>query len=218
MIDAVTSATQAGRAAGDAASLAEDFDDFLTLLTTQLQNQDPLDPLDSNEFTQQLVSFTAVEQQIQTNQNLELLANLTRLQNVATAGSYLGSDALIQSDLGDHSGDGIIWRYENSVAAEELTLEVRDEQGTLVYSQSGEIGVGTHEFEWPGIDNAGLPVQPGNYQLEIVAENEDGARINPDIFVRETIRGVDNRGLEPLFSIGPNNVNQTEILELIFNG
>ncbi len=218
MIDAVTSATQAGRAAGDAASLAEDFDDFLTLLTTQLQNQDPLDPLDSNEFTQQLVSFTAVEQQIRTNQNLEQLANLTRLQNVATASSYLGSDALTQNDLGDHTGDGILWRYDNTTVAESLTLEVRDEQGSLVFSQTGETGVGTHEFQWQGVDNAGLPVQNGNYRLQIVAENEDGASISPDIFVRETIRGVDTRGNEPIFSIGPNNVGQTGILELIFNG
>ena len=52
---------------GQSNKLSEDFDDFLVLLTTQLQNQDPLSPMESTEFTNQLVSFSQVEQQI--NQN-----------------------------------------------------------------------------------------------------------------------------------------------------
>ena len=48
--------------------LSGNFDTFLTLLTTQLQNQDPLTPMDSNQFTQQLVEFSGVEQQINTNE------------------------------------------------------------------------------------------------------------------------------------------------------
>ncbi len=218
MIDAITAATANGAAGADSKKLAEDFDDFLTLLTTQLQNQDPLDPMDSGEFTQQLVAFTGVEQQIQTNQNLELLANLSRLQNLASSGSYLGSDALIFRDLGDHTGDGITWRYENTLPTEDLKLEVRNEQGALIYSQSGNTGLGSHEFQWDGIDAAGLPVEHGNYRLEIVAENEAGDSLTPDIMVRETIRGVDTSGFEPVFTIGPNEAGQTEILELIYNG
>ena len=53
--------------------LAEDFAQFLTLLTVQLQNQDPLSPMDTTEFTNQLVAFTGVEQQINTNQKLDSL-------------------------------------------------------------------------------------------------------------------------------------------------
>jgi flagellar basal-body rod modification protein FlgD len=34
------------------------------LLTTQLQNQNPLDPMGTNQFTQQLVQFAQVEQQM----------------------------------------------------------------------------------------------------------------------------------------------------------
>ena len=45
-------------------TIAGNFQTFLTLLTTQLQNQNPLDPLDTNQFTQQLVQFAGVEQQL----------------------------------------------------------------------------------------------------------------------------------------------------------
>ena len=53
--------------------LANNFDQFLLLLTTQLKNQNPLDPLDTNQFTQQLVQFASVEQQIKSNDTLASL-------------------------------------------------------------------------------------------------------------------------------------------------
>ncbi len=218
MIDAVAAATANGAAGADAKKLAEDFDDFLTLLTTQLQNQDPLDPMDSGEFTNQLVAFTGVEQQIQTNQNLELLANLTRLQNLASSGSYLGNDALAFRDKGDHDGTGITWQYQNTAATDSLTLEVHDSEGNVVYSEVGETGLGFHEFNWDGLDSTGVLAADGDYTLNIVAKNEDGNELAPNVFVQETITAVDTSGFEPLFTIGPNQVGQTEIIELIHNG
>src|SRR6056297_1046040 len=80
----------ANRAGTDRQNIADNFDQFLTLLTTQLQNQSPLDPLDTNQFTQQLVQFASVEQQIKTNEALEALLTTSRAQNVATAASFVG--------------------------------------------------------------------------------------------------------------------------------
>lgn len=215
----VTSAANvsASAATGSAASLASDFDDFLTLLTTQLQNQDPLDPLDSNEFTQQLVSFSGVEQQIQTNQNLENVAGLLSQDNLAAAANYLGNDALILSDRGDHDGvSGIQWQYQNGVETEDLTLEVTNEAGALIYSQLGDTSFGLHDFHWAGIDTAGNPVPAGTYELNIRAVNEDGAKVKPAIAVVERVTAIDTAGGVPRFNVGPNQVTQSEILQLIY--
>src|SRR3954469_19130365 len=90
----VGSATAAANTTSQANSaqktLASNFDTFLSLLTTQLKNQDPLAPMDSNQFTQQLVQFSQVEQQINSNKNLESLIALTKSQTAADAVSYLG--------------------------------------------------------------------------------------------------------------------------------
>ena len=51
-------------------SLSSNFSDFLGMLMTQLQNQDPTSPMDSNQFTSELVQFSGVEQQINTNTSL----------------------------------------------------------------------------------------------------------------------------------------------------
>ena len=75
---ATNSSASTAQAAGAAGSqqIAGNFNEFLQLLTTQLQNQDPLSPLDTNQFTQQLVEFASVQQQVDMNTNMQTLISL----------------------------------------------------------------------------------------------------------------------------------------------
>lgn len=50
--------------------------EFLTLLTTELTNQDPLNAMDASTFTNQLVSYAGLEQQISTNSKLDGITSL----------------------------------------------------------------------------------------------------------------------------------------------
>ena len=77
------------------AQLADNFNSFLTLLTTQLQNQDPLDPLDTNQFTQQLVEFTSVQQQVDMNTNMQTLISLQQTSEATSAMQFLGSSVTL---------------------------------------------------------------------------------------------------------------------------
>src|ERR1700729_3728196 len=92
-----TSNTSTAQAAGDVGSqqLAGDYNTFLTLLTTQLQNQDPLDPLDTNQFTQQLVEFSSVEQQVNMNTNLQTLISLQQTSEATSAMQFLGTNVTL---------------------------------------------------------------------------------------------------------------------------
>src|SRR5579863_1500670 len=78
--------------------IAGNFQSDLQLLTTQLQNQDPLSPLDTNQFTQQLVEFASVEQQINMNTNLQTLISLQQTSDATAAMQYLGADVTINSN------------------------------------------------------------------------------------------------------------------------
>ena len=62
----------------------------MQLLTTQLQNQNPLDPLDTNQFTQQLVEFASVEQQINMNTNLQSLITMQQTTEATSALQLVG--------------------------------------------------------------------------------------------------------------------------------
>src|SRR6267154_6583804 len=79
----------------DTATLASNFTTFLTLLTTQLKNQNPLDPLDTNQFTQQLVQFASVEQQLKTNSELTTLVSLQQTAQTTQALGFVGKTAVV---------------------------------------------------------------------------------------------------------------------------
>jgi flagellar basal-body rod modification protein FlgD len=64
----------------------------LTLLTTQLQNQNPLD---TNQFTQQLVEFASVEQQINMNTNLQSLITMQQTTEATSALQLVGSTVTV---------------------------------------------------------------------------------------------------------------------------
>src|ERR1043166_1165703 len=69
----------------DQQTIAGNFNTFLQLLTTQLRNQNPLDPLDTNQFTQQLVQFASVEQQMKQNDQLSQLITIEKTAQTTTS-------------------------------------------------------------------------------------------------------------------------------------
>src|SRR6185436_17602810 len=110
------------------ARLAENFDTFLSLLTTQLKNQDPLSPLDSNQFTQQLVQMTGVEQQLASNDLLKQLVSNTG-SGISNAVSLIGKDVSAVTDdaqLGNGKAD---WTYKLKLDAADTKIEVLNAKG-----------------------------------------------------------------------------------------
>ncbi|HPF47490.1 MAG TPA: flagellar hook capping FlgD N-terminal domain-containing protein, partial [Emcibacteraceae bacterium] len=139
-VNSVTGSQGQSAAAVSTATLAKDFDNFLHLLTTQLQYQDPLAPMDSNQFTQQLVSFTGVEQSIATNKNLESLIAQNQALTTTNAVGYLGKEVTIGSDKAGLGDDGTVkWEYALSSPTKSTKLTVKDQNGLEVYSENGEL-------------------------------------------------------------------------------
>ena len=87
-----STSTTSSSTATASARLSNNFDTFLQLLTTQLRNQDPTQPMDANQFTQQLVQYSQVEQQLKTNDYLSAL--VTANANAAQVGAGLLSTLL----------------------------------------------------------------------------------------------------------------------------
>src|SRR6186713_1878623 len=90
--------TSAVSGALDNVELASNFTTFLQLLTTQLKNQNPLDPLDTNQFTQQLVQFAQVEQQLKSNDQLSTLVTLQQTAQQTQALGYVGNTVAVDGE------------------------------------------------------------------------------------------------------------------------
>src|SRR3974390_2835673 len=94
-----------------AQGLAGNFNEFLKLLTTQLQNQDPLSPMDTNQFTQQLVQFSSVEQQINMNTQLSTLISLQQTAQTAQAASFIGATVTVNGATAQLVNGRATWNY-----------------------------------------------------------------------------------------------------------
>ena len=119
-------------------ALNEDFDDFLLLLTAQLQNQDPLEPQDSSEFTNQLVQFTQVEQQINSNEKLDTLVQLQDLSLTSIALGYIGMNVQIDGNEFSYKGNGSYEAFYTLPAggAQSVEVKILDENNIEVASLS----------------------------------------------------------------------------------
>src|SRR5436853_6083455 len=97
--------------AANKATLAGNFDTFLQLLTTHLKNQNPLDPLDTNQFTQQLVQFAGVEQQMKMNQQMTSLISIEQSAQSTAAMAYLGSTATVDGSTTKLASGKAQWTF-----------------------------------------------------------------------------------------------------------
>src|SRR5271168_3379612 len=109
--------------------LSGNFDTFLTLLTTQLQNQDPLSPMDSTQFTQQLVEYSQVEQQINTNTNLTNLISLQQAGAGAASVGYLGKNVTVTNGNAALTNGSATWNFSLPANAATTTVTVTNASG-----------------------------------------------------------------------------------------
>jgi len=198
-----TSSNAAAASANSASTkLSSNFETFLTLLTTQLKNQDPTAPMDSNQFTQQLVQFSQVEQQIETNTNLASLLAQGQAQTAAYATSYLGKVVSVTNGLASLEEGEAGWTYTLDAAAAEANLTVTDILGKVVFTGPAEKTAGTHEFSWDGNDNNDNALPGGAYRLTVTAAAADGARVNTSVASAGLVGQIDMTAGTPRFVIG----------------
>ena len=152
------------KSASDATSIANNFETFLTLLTTQLKNQNPLEPLDTNQFTQQLVQFTQVEQQMKMNTQLASLISIEQMAQSTAAMAYLGSTATVDGATSKLESGSAKWTFTSDKPAN-ATINIKDSTGALVYSGGFAVNAGQQNFVWDGRGNNGTKYPDGNYTL-----------------------------------------------------
>jgi flagellar basal-body rod modification protein FlgD len=182
--------------------LTGNFDTFLQLLTTQLQNQDPLNPMDSNQFTQQLVEFSQVEQQINTNSNLSSLISLTEGNAGSAAVGYLGKDVTVTNGNAALTDGTAQWNYTLGAGATSTQLTVTNSAGQVVYTGAGETTAGANTFSWNGQDNNGNQQPDGTYTLAVAATGSGGAAVQSSVSSTGVVSEISFQNGVPVLMIG----------------
>jgi flagellar basal-body rod modification protein FlgD len=184
------------------AQLSGNFSTFLTLLTTQLKNQDPTSPMDSNQFTQQLVEFSQVEQQINTNTNLQTLITQGSGQAGTFATSYLGKSVSVTNGDASLTGGVANWTYNLGASAAATQLTITDTNGKVVYTGAGATTEGSNNFNWNGKDNNGNTLPDGTYQLAVSAQDQTGTKVTTSVASAGVVSQIDMTSGTPQLVIG----------------
>ena len=218
----VVSAPATGNATGNntasekTAGIADNFQTFLTLLTTQLQHQNPLDPLDTNQFTQQLVQFAGVEQQLKSNEQLKALVEIERSAQATQALVYVGNTVAVDGSKAQFDKSAT-WNF-HSEKDTTATITITSSSGQTAYSGNFSLNQGSSSFVWDGKGNDGVQWPAGTYTLSATGKDSSGKQVAISTEVQGIVDSVDLSDSPPLLSIGGQSYTTDKIKRVVRPG
>jgi flagellar basal-body rod modification protein FlgD len=193
--------------------IADNFQTFLTLLTTQLKNQNPLDPLDTNQFTQQLVQFAGVEQQLKSNDQLKSLIDIEKSAQSTQALVYVGNTVAVDGSTAQFDKSAT-WNF-TSEKDTTATITITSSTGQTAFTGSYALKQGNSSFVWDGKGNDGVQWPAGTYTMTATGKDSSGNNVAISTEVQGIVDSVDLTASPPLLSIGGQNYTTDKIKRVV---
>jgi flagellar basal-body rod modification protein FlgD len=212
-----SSSSSSGAAATALASsqIAGNFQSFLTLLTTQLQNQNPLDPLDTNQFTQQLVEFAGVQQQLNTNDSLATLVSLQQTAQSTQALGFVGKTAVVNGNTAALTKSTATWELSIPTNST-VNISIANSSGQTVFAGNYTATAGNNQpFTWNGQASDGTQLADGNYTLTATAKDSSNNTVAVTTQVQGVVSSVDLTQSPPLLSINGSTYTVSQIHSIV---
>ena len=197
----------------DKDTIAGNFQTFLTLLTTQLKNQNPLDPLDTNQFTQQLVQFAGVEQQLKQNEQLGTLISIEKSAQATQALVYVGSNVAVDGSKAQFDKSAT-WNFKSDKDTT-AQITITNSAGQTAYTGSYSLKQGNSSFVWDGKGNDGVQWPAGTYTLTATGKDSTGNSVAISTEVQGIVDSVDLTASPPLLSIGGQSYTTDKIKRVV---
>ncbi|MBI1275711.1 hypothetical protein GC177_07040 [bacterium] len=206
-------------------NFSENFDNFLKLLTTQLQNQDPTAPTDTNQFTNQIVAFSQLEQTVGVNDNLTKLIDgntqlgtdlgkantnildsinnlvaLSKLSNPAVF--YVGKTIEASGNLAElKTGQPTKMVFMTAEKAVVSTITIKNEAGQVVRTDRVNNVDGRYEYSWDGKSDTGADMPAGVYTFGVSSQGVNGA-VDTTTVVSGRVTGAQFTNNDTLLEMG----------------
>jgi flagellar basal-body rod modification protein FlgD len=213
-VTAALNTANTANAVSDRTTLASNFTAFLTLLTTQLRHQNPLEPMDTNQFTQQLVQFAQVEQQLKSNETLTSLVSLQKSAQTTTALGFVGYTVAVDGSTAKMADGQALWRMQVPKPVN-ATVNIMSSTGQNVYSGTFAMNAGTQDFVWDGKGANGVQWPDGEYTISIVAQDAAGQSVAVPTEVEATVDSVDLTADPPLLSVAGKNYTIDKVKRIV---
>jgi flagellar basal-body rod modification protein FlgD len=145
--------------------------DFMTLLVAQIQNQDPMSPMDNQQFTEQITSFSMLDEMTKMNEQLEASTMMGQSINNTAMLGLVGKDVTVQGNMA--------WVEDGVATVTGLTtqapgtafVEVTDSNGVVVATYEKDVNPGLNHLEWDGLLENGEAAPDGEYSVAVKVMN-----------------------------------------------
>jgi flagellar basal-body rod modification protein FlgD len=178
-------------------------DDFMKLMSAQLKHQDPLSPLKNEQMAAQLAQFSALEQMVNVNQNLEKMAAAQKPQENVLAASLIGKKIMTDSSrFKFEKGMQPEVKFDLPNDAESVVISMVDAKGEVVKDfELANMAKGAQSIRWDGKNNKGLDVIPGEYSYKVSANAPGGAPMQINMSTAGLVTGVSFEGGKALLMV-----------------
>ena len=165
---------------------------FLQILLTQLQNQNPLDPVDTTEYTNQLVQYSSLEQQIDTNLSLSNILDSLQVSSSLNAFAYVGNNVELVTNQTAMQEGIADWNYALSGDAGAVEITILNQNGTKVYEENlGGQSSGSYGFSF-NADESSIPLAEGEVlTIQVNAKTNSGVDVPTQVLTTVRVSSVE---------------------------
>lgn len=179
-------------------------DEFFKIMVTQIQHQDPMKPYENEQMAAQMAQFSALEQMMNVNQNLEKLTQAQQpLHNMGAAGligKYVSADS---SRLTHTEGKYSDISFELPADADRVRLIILNDRGENVREiEKDSLKKGPVKIEWDGKGSNGFAAKSGQYMVQVSATTAQGKNIPVKTQHTSIVHGVAYEGKETVLLTG----------------
>ncbi|WP_065753328.1 flagellar hook assembly protein FlgD [Bradyrhizobium paxllaeri] len=206
-------ATSNNTASTATTGIADNFQTFLTLLTTQLQHQNPMDPLDTNQFTQQLVQFAGIEQQLKSNEQLKSLVEIEKSMQATNALIYVGNTVSVDGSKAAFDKSAT-WNFQSDKDTT-AKITITNSTGQTAYTGNFALKKGGNSFVWDGKGNDGVQWPAGTYTMTATGTDGSGNNVAISTEVQGIVDSVDLSASPPLLSIGGQSYTTDKVKRVV---
>ncbi len=150
--------------------------EFLKLMIAQLNNQDPMKPMKNGDFISQMAQFSAVTGLTKLQESFDSLAVSLQSNQALQASSLVGRTVMVSSGTGTlPQGGTLSGVVELPSSSSNLTINIQDASGQIIRRlELGSQPSGEAIFNWDGIADNGVAMQPGRYYISAETQTTSG--------------------------------------------
>ena len=187
--------------------------DFMTLLVAQIQNQDPTSPMDNAQFTEQITSFTMLDEMTAMNEKLDESIMVGQSVNNTAMLALVGKNVTVAGDTVDMAGGSSSENVVNTQGPGTAFVDVLDESGNVVDHYEVDVSGGLSNINWDGLDENGEPFADGKYTLDVSISN-GGIDVPFELLKTGAVEGLRYDNNVAVVSVGDQEYYVSEIYKV----